>query len=158
MVVGKVPDTFRSLCLPVQDGVVPALNRNHKWSWHYLKPQDPVEFFYLTEWSYLNCLCKMKSWSWGCSYWRSQVHILGNVSLRLMCWCPPSLTPAPSTGAACLLLPSLWTDLRLSGKELATSWALHNLPASEKRGFPPTYFQQRIRDNEVLPLEYHLDF
>lgn len=43
-------------------------------------------------------------------------------------------------------------------KELATSWALHNLLASEKRGFPPTYFQPRIRDNEVLSLEYHLDF
>ena len=35
---------------------------------------------------------------------------------------------------------------------------LRNLPPSEKRGFPLAYFQQRIRDNEVLPWERHLDF
>lgn len=35
---------------------------------------------------------------------------------------------------------------------------LCNLPPSEKRGFPSAYFQQRIRDNEVLPWERHLDF
>lgn len=34
---------------------------------------------------------------------------------------------------------------------------LYNLPPSEKRGFPPAYFQQRIRDSEVLPSGCHLD-
>lgn len=75
-----------------------------------------------------------------------------------VCWCPrPSHRLQAQGQLACFSFFSAQTSW-LSGKEAAISWALHNLPASEKRGFPPTYFLQRIRDNEVLPLEWHLDF
>lgn len=60
-----------------------------------------------------------------------------------------SLPPAPSL---------LRTDPAVKEGGGQPGWLLCNLPPSEKRGFPPAYFQQRIRDNEVLPWERHLDF
>lgn len=65
-------------------------------------------------------------------------------------WVPALfLPPAPSL---------LRTDPAVMKGGCQPGHPLRNLPPSEKRGFPPAYFQQRIRGNEVLPWERHLDF
>lgn len=111
------------------------------------------------EWSSLNCLCKMKSWGW-------RIHLTKDLKfifweLWVWDWCVGILPPLHLFQAQRQLVCTSFLfgqTSGLPGKKAAALWALHNLPASEKRGFPPTYFQQRIRDNDILPLESHLDF
>lgn len=73
------------------------------------------------------------------------------VYFRAECVCPcPGCRPCSSH-----LLRTDPTVMKGGGQP---GHLLCNLPPSEKRGFPSAYFQQRIRDNEVLPWERHLDF
>ena len=88
----------------------------------------------------------------------SPVCVLGNESEIGVAASPPSPSTCSSLGW-CDCCPPPWTDLpACPGRRWPPHSALHNLPPSEKRGFPPAYFQQRIRGNEVLPLGCHLDF
>ena len=158
MIVGRILHAFHSFCVQVRGWVVPALNGDRKWSWQYLKPQDPVGLFHLATWTWLNSLCKMKSWSREIYLLKSSSSYSGRCESEtgvLVSCLPSPRSPAPGTEAAGLL--SVRADLA-AWEGAAAAWALHKFPASEKRGFPPTYFQQRIRGKEVLPLECHLDF
>lgn len=107
-----------SLILPASGRL--SYSGSHERSWQYLKLQDPVELFHLTAWSSENRLCKTKSWSWEIRLVKFSSSYFGDVSLRLVCCCPPPRprTPAPGTEAACLLRLLIGQTSWLPRKEL----------------------------------------
>ena len=120
MIVGRVLHAFHSFCLQVRGWVVPALNGDRKWLWQYLKPQDPVGLFHLATWTWLNSLCKMKSWSREIYLLKSSSSYSGRCESEtgvLVSCLPSPRSPAPGTEAAGLLRV-LFGQTWLLGKEL----------------------------------------